>query len=70
MNLKIRQLENEIEQADFSRILNLTPKQARENKADFLQSEKFRNLVYSDGLLNIYFDCKDFSKSKKYKKYI
>lgn len=67
MNLKIRELENEIEQADFSRILNLTPKQARENKADFLQSEKFRNLVYSDGLLNIYFDCKDFEHCRKIK---
>jgi len=70
MNLQIKELSNESEKQDFQKILNLTPRQARENKADFLQSEKFRNLVFSDGLLNIYFDCKDFSKSKKYKKYI
>jgi hypothetical protein len=44
--------------------LELNP---RENKADFLQSEKFRNLVFSDGLLNIYFDCKDFEHCRKIK---
>lgn len=70
MNLKIKELSNESEKQDFQKILNLTPRQAREIKVDFLESEKFRNLVFSDGLLNIYFDCKDFSKSKKYKKYI
>ena len=70
MNLQIKELSNESEKQDFQKILNLTPRQAREIKVDFLESEKFRNLVFSDGLLNIYFDCKDFSKSKKYKKYI
>lgn len=67
MNLKIRELENEIEQADFQKILNLTPRQAREIKADFLQSDKFKNLVCYDGLLNIYFDCKDFEHCRKIK---
>lgn len=71
MNLQIKELSNESEKQDFQKILNLTPRQAREIKADFLQSEKFRNLVYSDGLLNIYFDCKDFEHCRKIKqKYI
>ena len=68
MNLQIKELCNESEKQDFQNILNLTPRQAREIKADFLQSEKFKNLVCFDGLLNIYFDCVDFSHSRKYKK--
>ena len=35
---------------------------------NFLKSDKFKNLVCYEGLLNIYFDCVDFTHSKKYKK--
>lgn len=69
MNLQIKELCNESEKQDFQNILNLTPKQARETENySFLKSDKFKNLVCYDGLLNIYFDCVDFTHSKKYKK--
>ena len=69
MNLQIKELCNENEIQDFNLIVNLTPKQARETENyNFLKSDKFKNLVCYDGFLNIYFDCLDFTHSKKYKK--
>ena len=68
MNLQIKELCNENEIQDFNLIVNLTPKQARETENyNFLKSDKFKNLVFSDGLLNIYFDCKDFEHCRKIK---
>lgn len=68
MNLQIKELCNENEIQDFNLIVNLTPKQARETENyNFLKSDKFKNLVCYDGLLNIYFDCKDFEHCRKIK---
>lgn len=70
MNCVITELSNENELADFRKILSLTPRQARGNQDEFLdecKSKKFYNMILYDGLLNVWFDVIEFSKSRKYK---
>ena len=70
MNCVITELSNENELTDFRKILSLTPRQARDNQDEFLdecKSKKFYNMILYDGLLNVWFDVIDFSKSRKYK---